>query len=285
MQVWTNTCCSHPLHGMNPDEVDSPAAVADGSVMGVKHAAVRKLAHELGIPSAQIDVSKMKFLTRLHYWAADTVTHGPDAPWGEHEIDYVLFYTVNSRKALSVQPNPQEIRDIRWVTSEELQIMLEDTNNLFSPWFRLIYQKWLKDLWWKDLDATMNSSRWTDYETIHEFDPPMEHLGGAGRARPLFGPQFDERLVYNNCDTRNAEQAQNWSISHNSNDSSHQAKNRVPMAESRPIRNPSYFNFFTLTKLWLRLPCYTLIHSNPISLLTTSEIRSMRTTWPFATRF
>ena len=74
--VWTNTCCSHPLHGMEVNEVDSSEDVKDGSVKGVKAAAIRKLEHELGIPAGELPMDSFKFLTRLQYWAADTVTHG-----------------------------------------------------------------------------------------------------------------------------------------------------------------------------------------------------------------
>jgi len=58
---------------------------------GAKRAAIRKLHHELGIEASDVPIQKFKFLTRLHYWAADVVTHGPDSEWGEHEIDYILF--------------------------------------------------------------------------------------------------------------------------------------------------------------------------------------------------
>ena len=68
---------------MDKNEVDTPADVAAGTVPGVKNAAVRKLDHELGIPANELPLNKFKFLTRLHYWAADTVTHGGDR--------YVLF--------------------------------------------------------------------------------------------------------------------------------------------------------------------------------------------------
>lgn len=61
---------------MEPPEVDTPEDVAAGTVVGAKNAAVRKLGHELGIPAEELPIANFKFLTRLHYWAADTVTHG-----------------------------------------------------------------------------------------------------------------------------------------------------------------------------------------------------------------
>lgn len=117
--VWTNTCCSHPLYGFEPTEVDTPADVAAGTVMGAKRAAIRKLDHELGIDPKSLDINAFKFLTRLHYWAADVVTHGTESPWGEHEIDYILFIKADG---LKVTPHPEEVDDYKYVTLAELQV-------------------------------------------------------------------------------------------------------------------------------------------------------------------
>ncbi len=196
--VWTNTCCSHPLHGMDPNEVDALEDVQRGEVMGVKHAAIRKLEQELGIPLGQVKVEDLKFITRLHYWAADTKTHGVDAPWGEHEIDYVLLCRL-PKEQLTIVPNPEEIEDIRWVSPEHLQSMLQDPKLLFSPWFRIICGRWLMPAaavdskntgWWKNLDKCLTTNDFCDYATIHAFDPPIEHFGGGGQAGPLFAKQL-----------------------------------------------------------------------------------------------
>jgi len=72
--MWTNTCCSHPL-GV-PGET---GADLDTAVMGVKRAAQRKLLQELGIKAEQVPLEKFHFLTRIHYVAPS------DGKWGEHE--------------------------------------------------------------------------------------------------------------------------------------------------------------------------------------------------------
>jgi farnesyl-diphosphate farnesyltransferase len=181
--VWSNTCCSHPLYGYEPDEVDLPAAVADGSVNGCKAAAIRKLKHELGINSKKVVPSAFKFLTRLHYWAADVVTHGANSPWGEHEIDYILFIQANVR----CTPNPEEVEAIKYVTLPELQEMMEPSSGLlWSPWFRILVEKFLVH-WWADLDTTLKTDKFVDTKTIYRFDPTAEHMGGAGNAREWLG--------------------------------------------------------------------------------------------------
>lgn len=72
--LWTNTCCSHPL-GV-PGETGTEL---DAAVQGVRRAAQRKLNHELGIKPEQVPLDKFEFLTRIHYKAPS------DGKWGEHE--------------------------------------------------------------------------------------------------------------------------------------------------------------------------------------------------------
>lgn len=72
--MWTNTCCSHPLGVPGETGVSLPE-----SIEGVKRAAQRKLDHELGIKKEQVPLDDFRFLTRIHYLAPS------DGQWGEHE--------------------------------------------------------------------------------------------------------------------------------------------------------------------------------------------------------
>lgn len=165
-EVWTNTCCSHPLIGHQPDELDSDADIADGSVPGAKAAAVRKLQQELGISSSQLSADRFKFLTRLHYCAADIDTHGPESQWGEHEIDYILL----AQADVDLQPNPEEVAAVRHVDLQELQQMMDPSSDLkWSPWFRIIAKHFLP-VWWQDLQDALHTDKHVDTKTIHRLE-------------------------------------------------------------------------------------------------------------------
>lgn len=181
--VWTNTCCSHQLTGFEPSEVDTDEDVRSGKVPGAKRAAVRKLKHELGVDGA-VGEDDFTFVTRLHYWAADTETHGAEAPWGEHEIDYILLAKGGR---LACEPNPEEVQATRWVTQAELREMMEDPALTWSPWFRIIAtdERFLPR-WWGTLADTLATGG-SERDQIHRFDPMPVHQGGAGGAGPWLG--------------------------------------------------------------------------------------------------
>ena len=167
--VWTNTCCSHPLYGYEPSEVDTDLDVKSGAVPGAKRAAIRKLKHELGIEAAAVPLQKFKYLTRLHYCAADAFAENQEmagGPWGEHEMDYILFIKPDSE--IKLEPNKEEVDDTRWVTKDELREMMDPSSGLrWSPWFRIIAEKFL-DKWWADLDNCLTTDKHVDLETVHE---------------------------------------------------------------------------------------------------------------------
>jgi len=133
--MWTNTCCSHPLDDFEEEKIEKDQ-------LGVKVAARRKLEHELGIPQHQTPIEQMQYLTRIHYLAPS------DGIWGEHEVDYILFICAD----VTVKPNLHEIRDHKYVSKDELVQMFEAPGNLFTPWFKLIARDFLFG-WWDELLA------------------------------------------------------------------------------------------------------------------------------------
>ncbi|KAK6079706.1 isopentenyl-diphosphate delta-isomerase [Seiridium cupressi] len=135
--MWTNTCCSHPLSIPGETGSDLPE-----SVDGVKRAAQRKLDHELGIKTEQVPFEDFRFLTRIHYKAPS------DGKWGEHEIDYILFIKAN----VDLDPNKNEVQDTKYVSPEDLKALFADPKLKFTPWFKLICESMLFE-WWQHLDS------------------------------------------------------------------------------------------------------------------------------------
>ena len=170
--VWTNTCCSHPLHGQEPSEVDD-VNVAYPNFPGIKNAAIRKLNHELGIVADDVPHENFRFLTRFHYWASDTVTYGEDSPWGEHEIDYVLF--IKCEEEPTVNANEEEVGEYKYVSLIELKDMMYNDNTLlWSPWFRGIMEQGGFKLW-ENIDEALKVDSSLINKDIVYFDPPVEH--------------------------------------------------------------------------------------------------------------
>jgi len=143
--MWTNTCCSHPLNV--PDELSEVDA------QGIKVAAKRRIEFELGINGNEISPNDFHYLTRIHYKALS------NSIWGEHEIDYILFL----QKDLNIKPNHDEVKEIRYVSLEDIKKMSLVEGVELTPWFDLIYKTWLP-LWWSNLN---DLEQFNDHKKIH----------------------------------------------------------------------------------------------------------------------
>jgi len=161
--MWTNTCCSHPL-GI-PGET---GVTLEESILGVKRAAQRKLDHELGIPASQVPLDQFQFLTRIHYIAPS------DGKWGEHEIDYILF--IKPTVDITLKSNPNEVQDTRYVSQDDLKTMFSDGSLKFTPWFQLICQSMLFE-WWDHLDSGLE--KYAGEQEIRRMLSPPKDLAQA----------------------------------------------------------------------------------------------------------
>lgn len=181
--LWTNTCCSHPL--CVDDELGLSGSLSS-KITGTKTAAVRKLEHELGIPQQETQSKgEFHFLNRIHYMAPS------NGPWGEHEIDYILFYKVNKGETLTVDPNLNEVREFSWVTAKELKEMFANPKLQFTPWFKLICESYLFE-WWEQLDDLSNVE---NDRTIHRmlWDKEKKMLKGTKEKKNLANNKSQKR--------------------------------------------------------------------------------------------
>lgn len=150
--LFTNTCCSHPLNFELETE--------EKEAMGVRRAAQRKLHHELGITPDQVPLDTLHYITRIQY-KADNVP--ADGKFGESEIDYCLIV----QKDVDINHNPDEVKSYQFVKKQHLQKLLENEAEgemKFTPWFRLISQRFLFK-WWNNLDKMKTLQ---DHKIIHK---------------------------------------------------------------------------------------------------------------------
>ena len=130
--VWANSCCSHPL--ASEEEMDETNA------RGVKIAAIRKLDQELGIAADSLNIDDFVFITKMRYSAR------MNADWIEREIDHILMIQAD----VELNPNPNEVSNVKWVSAAELEDMLvePDGDDVIAPWFRCIAARLMNQEWW-----------------------------------------------------------------------------------------------------------------------------------------
>lgn len=132
-----------------------PGEEEETNALGIKRAVQRRLNYELGIPVDAIPIENLEYITRILY------KDEGNGRWGEHEIDYVIFFQGD----LNVKPNPNEISEISYVPRNELDEYIPTLNGPLTPWFQLILKHRLK-FWWDNLE---NISEIKDHEKILRF--------------------------------------------------------------------------------------------------------------------
>lgn len=104
---WSNTCCGHPAPGQD-----------------VAAAAVTRLAEELGIAADQI--GPLTEAGVLRYRADDPATR-----YVEYEWDHVLVAAVTDGATAA---DPNEVREVRWVSPDDLAVEIAARPEDFTPW-------------------------------------------------------------------------------------------------------------------------------------------------------
>jgi isopentenyl-diphosphate delta-isomerase len=110
-EIWCNACCSHPRE--NETYID---------------AAHRRLNEELGIKSNLIEV--FKFIYRDKDVVSGLV---------EHELDCVFKGIYNG----DIIKNPDEVKDIKWISVENLKVDMVKNSQKYSYWFKHIFNQFL----------------------------------------------------------------------------------------------------------------------------------------------
>ena len=107
--LWTNTCSSHQREG-------------ESNVQAGK----RRLQEEMG------------FTTELK----DTVSFIYKAPFDngltEHEFDHILVGYYDGKPNL----NPEEVNDWKWMALEDLKVDMEKQPQLYTEWFKIIFENY-----------------------------------------------------------------------------------------------------------------------------------------------
>jgi len=111
--LWTNTCCSHQRVGESNIE-----------------AGKRRLLEEMGFVTGLKDV--VSFIYKAPF----------DNGLTEHEFDHVLVGTYNEDPNINID----EVNNFKWMTLENVKVDMELHPEVYTEWFKIIFDKFYKHL-------------------------------------------------------------------------------------------------------------------------------------------
>lgn len=120
--LWTNACCSHPRKGEN-----------------IETAICRRVFEELGLDISDASSYELGELGKFKY-----IKHFDDCT--EYEIDHVFILNINDDTAL--QPNANEIEELKWIDLWDLEDWLLATPDDFTAWFFAVYNMYVWEGIW-----------------------------------------------------------------------------------------------------------------------------------------
>lgn len=107
---WANTCCYNMAPG---EEIITRAS--------------SRVKEEMGI---EFEPSELRELYTFSYEATDL------EGWCENEYDHVIVGEYSG----DIELNPEEAMDYRWVEWEELKNEIQEKEEIYAPWFKLIVE-------------------------------------------------------------------------------------------------------------------------------------------------
>ncbi|MBE1285172.1 MAG: isopentenyl-diphosphate Delta-isomerase [Rhodobacteraceae bacterium] len=119
--LWANTCCTHPHWNERPISC-----------------AVRRLKDELGITGLY-----PQFRHHLEYRA--------DVGNGMVEHEAVDVFLAHAHRDLTIDPNPEEVMDTRWVDYHDLLAEVRRHPERFTPWLKIYLQNYADVIFGPDL--------------------------------------------------------------------------------------------------------------------------------------
>jgi isopentenyl-diphosphate delta-isomerase len=109
--LWTNTCCSHPLENLSLVE-----------------SAKKRLVEEMGINANLNEV--FSFIYQAEFGNG----------LSEYEYDHVLFGISNNQPIL----NPDEAIDYKWIKISDLKAQIEKNPGNFTVWLQIMINNYFK---------------------------------------------------------------------------------------------------------------------------------------------